>query len=183
MTLSDIASIASVISSLAVLASLVYLTIQVRQTEKNQRALMDQGNVNRATDINAFLAQPHINALSTRVLVGDTNFSAEDIGLLQLRLRNTMLATMDAYVQHKSGLADKAVLENSTAVMRYVLSQPVYRALWMGGRQVYSHEFQNYVEKEIADLPLLRPFDPAALLRDNLAKLKRDAPKPETGGT
>jgi hypothetical protein len=43
MTLSDLASIGSLVSGVAVLVSLVYLSSQVRQTEKNQRALMESG--------------------------------------------------------------------------------------------------------------------------------------------
>ena len=135
MTLSDIASIASAIGSLAVLASLVYLTLQIRQTEKNQRALMDQGVATRNTHIIMFHAQPHINALSARVLAGETQFTAEEIGLLTLRVRTTMLSCQDTYVQHKAGLADKMTLENSVAVLRFVLSQPVYRAIWAGSRR------------------------------------------------
>ena len=43
MNLSDVASIGSFVSGVAVLVSLVYLSLQVRQTERNQRALMNQG--------------------------------------------------------------------------------------------------------------------------------------------
>jgi hypothetical protein len=43
MTLSDLSSIVGVISGLAVLGSLVYLSLQNRQMERNQRALMNQG--------------------------------------------------------------------------------------------------------------------------------------------
>ncbi|HEX3432128.1 MAG TPA: hypothetical protein VHT03_14710 [Rhizomicrobium sp.] len=43
MSLSDLASLGSFVSAFAVLASLVYLALQVRQAEKNQRAILNQG--------------------------------------------------------------------------------------------------------------------------------------------
>src|SRR5579862_4809924 len=50
MTLADLASIGSLISGVAVLISLIYLALQVRQAEKNQRALMNQGTAARVSD-------------------------------------------------------------------------------------------------------------------------------------
>ena len=47
MTLSDLAAIGSLVSGLAVLVSLVYVSIQIRQTERNQRALINQGAMAR----------------------------------------------------------------------------------------------------------------------------------------
>ena len=47
MKLSDLASIGSLISSAAVLISLVYLALQIRQAERNQRALIHQGRASR----------------------------------------------------------------------------------------------------------------------------------------
>jgi PEP-CTERM motif len=42
MTLSDLAALGSFISSVAVLVSLIYLALQVRQADKNQRAIVQQ---------------------------------------------------------------------------------------------------------------------------------------------
>ena len=47
MTLSDFASIGSLVSGLAVLGSRSYPSVQNRLLEKNQRALMNQGLINR----------------------------------------------------------------------------------------------------------------------------------------
>ena len=43
MSLSDLASIGSLVGGLAVVITLVFLSIQTRQTNKNQRSLMQQG--------------------------------------------------------------------------------------------------------------------------------------------
>jgi len=51
MSLSDLASLGSFVSGVAVLISLIYLALQVRQAEKNQRSLMQQGQANRICDL------------------------------------------------------------------------------------------------------------------------------------
>src|SRR5579859_6559562 len=58
MTLSDAASVAGIISSAAVALSLVYLALQVRQAERNQKAMMQQGRADRTTDLMMRIADP-----------------------------------------------------------------------------------------------------------------------------
>jgi hypothetical protein len=50
MSLSDLASLGSFVSGVAVVATLVFLGLQMRQTNLNQRALMQQGRSARTAD-------------------------------------------------------------------------------------------------------------------------------------
>lgn len=136
MSLADLASAATVINSLAVLVSLVYLTLQMRQSERNQRAMLDQGATTRNVEMILFFADPRINALTTRVITGDTEFTAEELSLLHYRLRSSILTAQDIFIQHKAGLVDRVTLDIRDAVLRLVLAQPVYRALWFGAREL-----------------------------------------------
>jgi hypothetical protein len=59
MSLSDLASLGSFVSGIAVLLSLVFLyfqfrqvNLQVKQTEKNQQALIRQNRATRSVDLN-----------------------------------------------------------------------------------------------------------------------------------
>jgi hypothetical protein len=171
MTLSDLASIGSLVSGLAVLVSLVYLSLQVRQTDKNQRALMNQGVVTRNTDIVMFQSQPHVVALTSRVTAGETDFTAAELNLLQLRVRTTLLTGQDTYVQHQAGLVDEITLDNSNAVIRYVMSQPVYRALWRLSRGAYAPDWVKVVDGLIEDVPLAKVQDSVAAFRAELARV------------
>jgi hypothetical protein len=171
MSLTDLASIGTLVSGLAVLASLVYLSLQIRQSDKNQRALMDQGTVGRNIDILMFLSQPHIHALTTRVASGDVEFTAEELDYLQLRLRATLLANQDTYIQHQAGLVDKITFDNSLSVLRFVLSSPVYRAIWSISRNGYARDYATWVEQQLATIPLIKPGDQVAHFRKALAAL------------
>jgi hypothetical protein len=169
MSLSDVASVGSLVSGLAVLASLVYLSRQIRQSDKHQRALVNQGTVTRNIDILMFLSQPHIVKLTTRVASGDIDFTAEELDYLHLRLRTTLLTAQDTHIQHEAGLVDKITFENSIAVLRGVLSQPVYRALWATSRNGYARDWANLIEKEFETIPLMKPGDRVAQFKKALA--------------
>src|SRR5690348_18217117 len=78
MTLSDLASLGSFISGFAVLVSLIFLYFQLRQiseqvnqTERNQRALMQQGRANRVTDTTLRLAETEMSSVWCRARRGD----------------------------------------------------------------------------------------------------------------
>ena len=169
MSLADLASIGTLVSGLAVLGSLIYLSRQIQQSDKNQRALIDQGTISRNVDIIQFLCQPNIHALTTRVASGEADFTAEEIDYLILRLRVTLLANQDTYIQHKAGLVDKITFENSLNVLKGVLSVPVYRALWALSHDAFARDYATWVDNQIANVPLVSPHDAAIRFKKALA--------------
>ncbi len=110
MSLSDLASIGSFVSGLAIVTTLVFLLIQVRQTEKNQRALLNQGALSRTTDTVMWSSQHELSVLSNRVSLNETNFSNEELWKLLGLLRVNVLNLQDAYIQHEQRLVDQATL-------------------------------------------------------------------------
>src|SRR3974390_2570758 len=60
MSLSDLASLGSVVSGFAVLISLIYLALQVRQTERNQQISIRHSRVTRTVELHLALADPAV---------------------------------------------------------------------------------------------------------------------------
>ena len=173
MTLSDLASIGGIVSSVAVLVSLVYLAIQVQQAEKNQRAALNQGYINRVTDYLRWYAESPLNELRARVVKGDTVFTAEELQSMHLALRVTLLSAQDAYLQHKAGLADDMTFDNSMRNVRNGwLNQPVYRVLCRQQLPNIAPEFAAVLENVLRETPLAQPSDLVALFQADLAAEK-----------
>jgi len=63
MGLSEAATLASIFSSVAVAISLFYLALQVRQAEKNQRSLMQQGRADRVWEAAFRVAEPTLSSV------------------------------------------------------------------------------------------------------------------------
>jgi len=180
MSLSDLASLGSFVSGLAVLVSLVFLYFQLRQlsgqvkqAEKNQRAFMNQGYVTRSVELISFICGKENVATIARVYSGETDFSADELVFLGSHLRMAVLNFHDIVLQHSQGLADQTLLDYQTAVIRNLLSWPVYRALWRGIRPGFPPQSVSLVDRFIADTPLAEPVDRLALYRANLLEIMR----------
>ncbi|HXC57246.1 MAG TPA: hypothetical protein VNU97_18240 [Rhizomicrobium sp.] len=171
MTLSDLASIGSLVSGIAVLVSLIYLALQIRQTEKNQRALMNQGVVTRAAELLTWMAQPEISDLIIKVRSGEREYSAQELTKLGLVLRAMLLTGQDAYIQRKSGLTDQVTFDATIGGVKFWLALPASRALWKFDRTTYAPEWMSYVDRLIMETPLAKPADIAAVFKTNLAEV------------
>jgi hypothetical protein len=173
MTLSDLAAVGGIVSSLAVLVSLVYLAIQIRQAEKNQRAALNQGYINRVTDYLRWYAESPLNELRARVVKGDTAFTAEELQRMHMALRVTLLSAQDAYLQYKAGLADDMTFDNSMRNVRNGwLNQPVYRVLCRQQLPSIAPEFAGVLEKILYETPVAQPHDLVAIFQADLAAEK-----------
>ncbi len=172
VTLSDLASIGTLISSVAVLISLIYLALQLRITEKNQRALINQGVLTRTVDMVKWNAEPHISELVTRVFSGETDFTAEEINRLRLIMRVRLSNFQDAYLQRHLRLSDEITYENAFIGIKLLMAQPVFRSLWMRHRETYASELIEIVDRMIRDTPLTAPADSVAHFRRDLAAVQ-----------
>jgi len=171
MSLENFYYASQIISSVAVLASLIYLALQTRQTSINQKALMNQGVINRGSDAVHWMSEPRVLELTARIYSGETEFTLQELLHLRLLLRIQLLNCQDTYIQHKAGLVDQMTMDNNLGVMRIFLSQPVYRALWTDNRSTYSPELIAFVDGLIAQTPLARPVDGVARFKANLAEV------------
>lgn len=172
MTLSDLASIGTLISSVAVLISLIYLALQVKVTEKNQRALINQGVLTRTVEMVKWNAEPHISELVTRVFSGDTDFSAEEINRLRLIMRVRLSNFQDAYLQRHLRLSDEITYENAFIGIRLLMAQPVFRSMWKRHRDSYASELIQIIDDMISDEPLTPPADSVAQFKSDLAAVR-----------
>jgi len=169
MSLERFYYISQIIASFAVLASLIYLALQTRQTARNQKALMNQGVINRGSDAVHWMSEPRLLELTARIYSGETEFTLQELLHLRFVLRIQLLNCQDTYVQHKAGLIDQITMDNNLGVMKIFLSQPVYRALWTDNRANYSHELVAFVDGLIAQTPLAKPIDRVARFKTDLA--------------
>ena len=168
MTLSDLASIGSFVSGLAVVTTLVFLLIQVRQTEKNQRALLNQGALSRTTDTVMWNGQHELSALCNRVSLNETNFSNEELWKLLGLLRVNILNLQDAHIQRKQRLVDHATLEQAVRAFEFWMTRPVMRGIYKTMRENVATDTRLYIDEMIGALPLGEPLDLKAALQAQL---------------
>ena len=130
MTLSDLASIGSFVSGVAVVVSLVYLALQVRHSERTQRALMHQARAERI--INASLAsmQPEIAETVSKMVSGVELSSREQLQAYYY-MRIQVAVVEDALWQHEAGFLDRESLDTAVLNLQRVMLFPSCRAAWL----------------------------------------------------
>jgi hypothetical protein len=145
---------------------------------------MNQGAIAQIATTLGWLTEPHIADLAARVEAGETQFTARELQQLRGRMRIMLLAAQDSYVQYKAKLVDEMTWLNASAVVRYVVAQPGYRALWTSTRVTYAPEWISYVDKLIEETPLAKPVDAVAQFKVNLAEVMRSGrPAPDAVST
>ena len=152
--LSDIASIGSLVSGVAVLISLVYLALQIRQAERNQRAIIQQARASRTADVLIGIAQPGIIESYYKVADGDEDVSLIDIRRFGSLFRASLYGFEDAYFQHKNRLLDDNAFASTVGSIRFVLRRPGVRANWKLQRAMHDKGFAALMDGLLQEVPV-----------------------------
>ena len=151
MSLSDLASLGSFVSGLAVVVTLIFLLLQMRQSNLNQRALMQQMRSARTIETLLQQAEPHISETLSRAYRGDPDLDeAQWFTFLQVQYA-THYNFEDTFLQHELGVLDEASFESDTLVLRKVFATiPAFRVAWqILGRETFSKNYRQFVDQII----------------------------------
>jgi hypothetical protein len=150
MSLSDLASLGSFVSGFAVLTSLVYLALQIRQTERNQQISIRHSRVSRTVELHLALADP---ALADAWLHGSGN--PQEITRTQLNqfinlCRAHFFHFEDSFYQREEGLLNDAAFETVVAGARLLARSPGLRAAWKIARPNFGGRFRDFMDGVVA---------------------------------
>jgi hypothetical protein len=152
MSLSDLASIGSFVSGVAVLISLVYLALQVRQAERNQRAMLQHGRAARATDLLVRMAEDEIADVLSRGSFGEEELTKKEELQFVLIFRANIIGMEDTYFQHKHNMLDDESFHSSFRMFRPFFAAPGFRAAWKRSRPMYDESFAKLVDQIAAEV-------------------------------
>jgi len=172
MSLADLAAIASVLSSIAVFGSLIYLALQVRQTDRNQRTLLQQATSARNMESLFKFIEPHNAGVVARVWAGETEFTAVEATQLSYLVRAMLLGFQDEFLLHGLSLAHSMQNDTQERAIRRIFAAPAFRAVWITTREAYSPQFAAYIDALLKDAPPVAGQDMAARIKTVGAELK-----------
>jgi hypothetical protein len=160
MSISDLAAIGSFVSGIAVTVTLVFLLIQIRQTNRNQRSLMQQGHLTMLVDASMRWADPAMQNSIVRAEACDTTMEPSQIGSYLIMLQAVMRNFEDGYLQFKAGTLDAAGLASDIEMVRVHFATPSYRAAWRVLRNRFGADFREYMDALLREIKVERPLDP-----------------------
>lgn len=159
--------------------SLIYLAVQVRQTERNQRAMMQQVRTDRGILLSKCFTEPHIAALMSKVSEDVPALSAPEAMQLIGYVRSLALNLLDARGLHAMKLLGDDAFERACAGSRWFFAMPTARAAWRVARAQFTAGDGAAVDAMIAvDSPTAAPSDQADAIRRAREAMRGEAGTP-----
>jgi hypothetical protein len=146
MDIQTLGNLAEVIGSLAVLITLIYLSIQTKQTVTNARQSSHSDILTRRQELMILLMERDL------IEVWSKGCSRQQMDSIDAQ-RFTSFAVsflshvQDTYIQFKAGLVDEGVWEAERALLAVSFSQPGFLDWWEQGQQFVTAEFARVIEK------------------------------------
>ena len=159
MTLSVLASLGSFVSGFAVLISLVYLALQVRQTERNQQISIRHSRASRIVELHLALADPGV---ADAWLHGSNNpgeLTQTELSQYLNLCRALFFHFEDSFYQREEGLLNDAAFETVTAGVRFSARSPGWRAAWKMARSNFGGRFLAFMDGIVAKSASEPPLD------------------------
>ena len=174
MSLGDFASFASLASSVAVLISLLFLGLQIRQSNRNQRSLMQQGRSTRNVDLLNRLTDPRLSEIMLRVSKGDALADADYL-VLYAYMASVFWSYEDCFFQFHSGTLDAKSWASDVLTMKRLLGNPAYRAVWRAVRDGIGDEYRSFLDGLAAEAKHRSPVNVVDILRQYIADERQRA--------
>jgi len=177
MTLLDLASIGNFVGGIAVLATLLFLTLQIRQSTKHQKALLQQGRAMRNVELTVQFSDPEIAWIYQRGGAGDVQLTTPEVATFRRAFTATILSFEDGFIQRRMGLLNQASAASDIRILKTIFSQPGFRAMWRMLRPSFDTEFVKFLDDLIRETPLVEPPNVAVTWR-TLVTQERALPVP-----
>jgi hypothetical protein len=172
MNLGDFSSLANLASNLAVLVSLLFLGLQVRQANRNQRSLMQQGRSGRNVELLTRLSEPGLAKLMSRV-AGNEEFTDAEYYQLYGYMTSVFWSYEDCFLQFRAGMLDAQSWSSDNATLKRLLANPVYRAVWRAARGALGEEYRSFVDGLASEARPGAQISMANVLRQYIAEEKQ----------
>jgi len=169
MNLGDFSSVATLASNLAVLVSLLFLGLQVRQGNRNQRSLMQQGRSGRNVELLTRLTEPGLAKLMSRA-AGHEELTDAEYYQLYGYMTSVFWSYEDCFLQFRAGMLDAQSWSSDNATLKRLLANPVYRAVWKAARGALGEDYRNFVDALASESRTSAPFNMPNVLRQYIAE-------------
>ncbi len=147
MSLEHWVAAATLLGNVTLVVTLLFVGLQVRQAERNQRALMQQGRADRigfqALDV---AANGELGRVFDRGMFQPQNLTREEFGQFLLIGRAIFVSAEDSFLQNEQGMLGAVAFDSHiTGVRRMMSMWPGLRALWRVMASQYGEDFRRHM--------------------------------------
>jgi len=159
MSLSDLASVGSFVNGFAVLISLVYLSLQVRQTKRNQQIAIRHSRATRIVELQLALADSGVAPAWLHGAATPQAMTQAELSQYLNLCRALFFHFEDSFYQREEGLLNDAAFETVVAGARLSARSPGWRAAWKIMRPNFGGGFLKFMDGVVAGAAAEPPVD------------------------
>lgn len=176
MILEELYMVSQVVAAFAVVASLVFVGLQMRQSDSTQQALMHQARTDRHIQIGLTMLDPSHRDIYKSVEGDARQLSEKEVNYLTGLSRVSLLNSEDIVWQGKRGFLDESVLEDQRRVIATMMRLPAQRVVWRMTKHRYGRDFIAFVDEIEKNTPLSnKPEDRKQQYLQMLDQVEREA--------
>lgn len=149
MNLSDLASVGNFLSGVAVVFSFIFLTLQIRQSNQNQKSLMQQGRSARTVDILMKMTEPGLSETIMNAIGMDASKEPAKIFAFYAFASACFWNYEDSFLQCQAKTLDARGWATDDLTLTGLLRNPAYRAAWKMARIGMSGDYRDYVDAKL----------------------------------
>lgn len=153
MSLPDLAAVGSFISGIAVFLSFIFLSLQLRQANRNQRSLMQQARTGRNVEILLKMADPGMSETLAQANADCAAMSDTRIWSFYGFSAAVFWSYEDCFMQFRAGTLDASSWASDVATLERLAAYPPYRAVWKMARDGMSGDYRDYVDTLMDKVP------------------------------
>jgi len=146
MALSDLAAIGSFVSGIAVVISFIFLALQVRQANQNQRSLIQQARTGRNVEILLKMADVPISELLAKAESDPASLSEAKIWSFYGFVGAVFWSYEDCFMQFHAGTLHAGSWQSDVATLERILAYPAFRVIWRMVRDGMSGGYRDYID-------------------------------------
>jgi hypothetical protein len=161
MLLSVLASIGSFASGVAVVTSLVFLSLQIRQANANQRSLMQQGRSARTVDMLMKMSEPVLSETIVGAFGGGATEDPAKIFAFYSFACACFWNYEDSFLQFRAKTLDAGGWATDELTLRGLMANPAYRAVWRMARSGMSADYREFIDRLTHEVQPAEPRDVA----------------------
>ncbi len=154
MSLSELAALGSFVSGVAVVVSFIFLALQIRQSNWNQRSLMQQGRTARNVDILLKVTEPFLSETVAQAHGNCALLNATQIWSFYGFAAAVFWSYEDSFIQFQAGTLDAGSWDSDVTTIKRLLASPAYRVVWKIARDGMSGGYRDYLDSVMREVPV-----------------------------
>jgi hypothetical protein len=152
MSISQLATIISLVSGMAVVVSLIFLALQIRQSNRNQKSLMQQGRTTRTVEIMLKMTDRHVGETIEIAHRNCAALNPAQIWCFYGFAGAIFWTYEDSFLQLQANTLDASSWQSDETTLKRLLAFPAYRVVWKMARDGMGPRFREYIDSVVEDV-------------------------------